>query len=145
MPTKIPEVLYRPHARLLGNLGVGAVLTNTQTVGQKITVANARAIIVRIKTVTSTGTLAWTWAGPDTDVGTPTSAPTTLYTTNNPAGVAVVAATEAVLIITSYPMWNGTIVVPAGYNGESYGWLTFACTATGSVSYCDVAQISQAT
>ncbi len=145
MPQKMPDVVYRPANRLQGTFAPGTVLTNGTPIKQIITLANCIGYAIRILTVTSTGTLAVTYLDPSartesgviiTGVGSNAA-----YATGAPASVAVSAATEAILIGSSYPYYNGTTAVLPTYNGESYALITFTPTLTGSLAWCDLCQI----
>lgn len=148
MPQKIPEVVYRPHVRLKppSPFAVGAAFTNAVAISHLIAIPNCRGFIIRLLTATGGGTLAAQFVSPDSfhddRAATVADVIGTVYTSNQPGTVAIVAGTENALIVSSYPAYNGTTLVPPAYNGESYVNIKFTPGANGTVTYCDFAQIT---
>jgi hypothetical protein len=129
---RAPDDISRPARRLTGQLAAGAATANTAIIYEVIPVRGAARVKVRLK-VTNTGTLDLLFVGPDfnqqqaVDGVAFGSLTGTVYTTGNPAQVAIVANTENSISSDCY--------------GESYAIVKFTGSATGAISYCDVSQV----
>lgn len=126
-----PEAKVHPLRRLQHNLAVAAAYVNTTILYEIVPVLGAQKVTARFKG-TAAGTLDMVFVGPDfppyPDPATAfASLKGTLYATGNPTQVAITANTEALI--------TGTC------NGEGFVIIKFTGTATGAVTYCDVATL----
>lgn len=110
-------------------LGAGQAIANTGILYEIVPVRGQSVITVRMKTAGAGGTLAVLYVGPDFNAAQGdilfTQLAGTIYTTGQPATVAVAAGTEAIL--QSAP------------EGENFAIVKFTGGGTGTVTYCDVA------
>lgn len=152
MPSKSPDVIYRPAERLQRTFAPGTALTTSTAISQLIAIPNCVGWAARILS-TAAGSLAAAYADPSarmevaagidtiyTTVGTNAA-----YATGKPrlSPVAVTANTEAILQATSFPVYNGTTVLMPDYNGESFLLLTFTPSGNGTLTWCDFCQITR--
>jgi len=148
-----PKALPRPHVRFgldgygvkkdgtlrVNGLAVGAVTNSTPKTNYELVPCYGGATItVRLKVATTTGTLDLFAVGPDfnpeqgiVDDLAFASLVGTIYTTGNPAQVAVPASTEVLITYTG--------------KGEGYLLIKYVGTAVGAgtVTYCDVSTLLQ--
>lgn len=133
MAARSPDDIPRPSRRLTGNLAAGTATSNGGILWECVPVRGSARVKVRIKTSANGGTLDLIFVGPDfhSDQAAATAFASlngTLYTTGNPAQVAVTAGTEAQISADCY--------------GESYVVVKFTGTVgVGAITYCDISQV----
>lgn len=134
MAPRFPAPNFKPLVRCAAALAPGATYDNTDILYEVHAVAGCARVVARILTDTADGTIELLFAGPDLDLDKLAasaiafaSIPGTIYTTGNPAGVAVVAGTESRIAADCY--------------GEGYVIVKFTGGGTGTITYCDIGRI----
>lgn len=138
-PQRIPDPGWKPLKRLKsdksnGTLKAGTAFVNTNVRYEIVNVAGMSKITVRAK-ATAAGTLDIFFIGPDVDIDAVIQNDTayasiagTIYTTGNATQGTLVANTEQVVTVAC--------------SGEDYVIIKFTGTATGAITYVDVAMLS---
>lgn len=131
MPIRQPDDIPRPQRRLTGALATGAATSNGGILYEVVPVRGSARFRCRIKTAGNGGTLDLVFVGPDFDTAQTVaygSLAGTLYTTGNPAQVAVTAGTEATITTDCY--------------GEGFLLVKFTGSGgAGTITFCDVSQV----